>query len=489
MTKTIDVYGTYTIAAGTELNFNGVLAFFYGQVNPIHPPVVINYGDVSVTDHADGPFQGVVGASSDFGVIQETFWNKAHASFSVTATGDAGAATGLNLFGDETFIRNDGKITVSSAFSTAVGIQDQGSETSIVNTGHFNVHGADFALGVGGDIGTSLNNSGVIDVTAQTAQGVFLSIGGFINSGTIDVAGTSSETGGVGFSNGAFSFDNSGTISVTVGGAAGGVGVEFDNFYTPEFKPVLYNSGLIQAGIAILDMVDNDAHAASTIYNSGQIIGAIELNLDDDVLINSGQITGDVQLGDGDDVYRGTKGQLTGEIDGGAGDDLILGGRGADIIVGDDPSDGAVGGADTLAGGKGDDSIDGGHGRDLLQGGGGNDTIIGGGGADVLTGGSGADIFLYRGLGESTTAAPDLITDLTHVDVIDISQIDANTSVKGNQAFTLVASFDGHAGEATLAYDADANLTTLALDRDGDGAADAAIHMTGDQTAFTGFVL
>jgi hypothetical protein len=60
---------------------------------------------------------------------------------------------------------------------------------------------------------------------------------------------------------------------------------------------------------------------------------------------------------------------------------------------------------------------------------------------------------------------------------------------KHDQAFVLVASLDGHAGEAALSYDAGADMTTLMLDTDGDGQANWTVLLDGDQTGFTNFVL
>jgi hypothetical protein len=82
-----------------------------------------------------------------------------------------------------------------------------------------------------------------------------------------------------------------------------------------------------------------------------------------------------------------------------------------------------------------------------------------------------------------------LITKLQVKDVIDLSAIDANTAADGDEAFTLVASLDGHAGQLALTYDAGANVTLLQGDVDGDGAADLVVRLHGDHTDFTNFVL
>jgi hypothetical protein len=58
-----------------------------------------------------------------------------------------------------------------------------------------------------------------------------------------------------------------------------------------------------------------------------------------------------------------------------------------------------------------------------------------------MTGGAGADIFRYTSTAESGTTAGtrDTITDFqVGIDIIDVSAIDANTGVGGNQAFTFI---------------------------------------------------
>lgn len=95
-------------------------------------------------------------------------------------------------------------------------------------------------------------------------------------------------------------------------------------------------------------------------------------------------------------------------------------------------------GKDTLNGTSGTDVIYGLGGDDTINGGGGDDRIYGGAGWDVMTGGSGNDTFVFTSASESplmTTIYSDFITDWTAGDRIDLSGIDANESIAGNQAF------------------------------------------------------
>lgn len=133
---------------------------------------------------------------------------------------------------------------------------------------------------------------------------------------------------------------------------------------------------------------------------------------------------------------------------------------------------------ETLGGGAGADRLLGFDGRDALFGKLGDDILWGGRGADMLSGESGADTFLYKSRLESTTAAPDRITDFeTKIDHIDLSLIDANSRKAGNQAFTWIGSkdFTGHAGELR-AVNRDGD-TFVYADVNGDRKADMAIRV------------
>lgn len=206
----------------------------------------------------------------------------------------------------------------------------------------------------------------------------------------------------------------------------------------------------------------------------------------------SGSWHGDVLTGDHrDNVLAGDGGSDV--LTGGAGDDTLLG-------------DGAFGvsawagaGAITTNERGGIESYelqqDGivaryAPGDDTLIGGAGRDRLIGGGGRDVLIGGAGDDRFVFLGEEDSLAGAPDLIQDLRKGDVIDLSAIDADRNLDGDQAFVLVADgFTGTAGEAFLVFDKAARLTHLHLDTDGDKIADMTIDMVGNHTSFTDFSL
>ncbi len=100
-----------------------------------------------------------------------------------------------------------------------------------------------------------------------------------------------------------------------------------------------------------------------------------------------------------------------------------------------------VGANDTLLGLGGADRLDGGVGNDSLVGGDGADTLFGNVGADRLTGGEGNDVFAYTTMAASS--ALDVISDfqrhsgmpMTPWDQIDLSGIDADSTLAGHQNF------------------------------------------------------
>ncbi len=107
--------------------------------------------------------------------------------------------------------------------------------------------------------------------------------------------------------------------------------------------------------------------------------------------------------------------------------------------------------SDTLTGNSGQNVLTGGGGNDTLNGGGGNDTLIGGLGLDTLTGGVGNDLFDYNSVNESLVGASrDKIIGFAGAggalgDRIDLTTIDANSLLAGNQAFIFGGSFTaGH---------------------------------------------
>jgi len=220
-------------------------------------------------------------------------------------------------------------------------------------------------------------------------------------------------------------------------------------------------------------------------------------------------------------------------LDGGLGNDILIGGTGADDMRGglgndryivDDAGDvitGEIGfsqggGIDTVeswisftlpanveilrlmgsadingTGGAAPEALVGNSGNNVLSGGGGNDVItakdgndilIGGGGRDYLVGNAGADVFVFTAVSDSRpgTANRDFINGFVHgEDLIDLSDIDANSLTGADDAFSFIgnAAFSGTAGELRFFTFGGGNFNIVEADVDGDGVADMQIFV------------
>jgi Ca2+-binding RTX toxin-like protein len=104
----------------------------------------------------------------------------------------------------------------------------------------------------------------------------------------------------------------------------------------------------------------------------------------------------------------------------------------------------------TLSGLGDNDWLHGLGGNDALWGDSGADSLWGGAGADMLYGGTGNDRFIIESAADATDGLlHDHIMDFSSGDRIDVSSIDANSMVAGNQAFSYLGAnpFTGVAGQ------------------------------------------
>jgi serralysin len=209
------------------------------------------------------------------------------------------------------------------------------------------------------------------------------------------------------------------------------------------------------------------------------------------------RLTGEAMLGTGNG--------LDNVIDGNDAFNLLTGGAGDDGLSG-------FGGADYLDGGAGRDRLSGGDGDDILLGGTGNDRLNGGAGFDLLFGGNGSDIFAFDAgsFPDSDSLAVDFVGDFGRGDLFDFSALDADSTLEGDQAFSLVSSWTGVAGQIMVSAYANAVSAIGALggvdlgaygwglwggasivwgDVDGDAQSDFAVLVTGGSLSTSGWLL
>ena len=229
---------------------------------------------------------------------------------------------------------------------------------------------------------------------------------------------------------------------------------------------------------------------------------------------------------DGDDELYGEQdddflygGNGNDRLTGGEGIDYLDGGNGSDTYVLDDERDtindsGNSGEADTIIlrfslstyslangienlnsdgsvstiiGNTLDNIIHGGASSSAINGGEGRDVLLGQLGADRLSGGSDADTFQYERLDDSSAGNKDIITDFQpgKGDKIDLSEIDANALIEGDQAFRYSSgkkfTKKGSAGQLIF------NKGIARVDVDGDRQADMEILISGIKKANASF--
>ena len=217
------------------------------------------------------------------------------------------------------------------------------------------------------------------------------------------------------------------------------------------------------------------------------------------------------------DVITGTNG--ANNLSGLAGNDYLKGLGGADTLNGND-------GSDVLDGGLGNDKLNGGTGFDVasfagttavvvdlstapgtakrggetdqltsiegaigsdkadtFKGSGGDNEFQGGLGKDTATGGGGRDLYAFRSAQDSPAGAGrDIIKDFVPgQDVIDVGNLDADSTLPGQQTFRWVGKAT-LTGAAQLGYYVAGGNTIVRASTDADAAAEVEIQLNGVKT-------
>ncbi|WP_051439744.1 calcium-binding protein [Methylobacterium sp. 10] len=252
------------------------------------------------------------------------------------------------------------------------------------------------------------------------------------------------------------------------------------------------------------------ANVENLVLTGARNLSGFGNDLDNDITGNDGnnRLSG----GAGDDVMTGHGGNDT--LLGGSGADTMRGGTGNDTYLIDNAGDRAIEqpgeGFDTIRStvshtmetdtekmvlsGNAALVANGNAGNNEIFGNAGDTEIYGGDGRDLLYGRGGADTFVFKDVTDSDVAigGRDIIKDFDFAagDRIDLSAIDANFGLAGDQGFQFVGTqaFSGEAGELRVKF-AGGNAL-IQGDTNGDGASDFDFIVQGHQAIDSGsFIL
>jgi serralysin len=443
---------------------------------------------------------------------------------SISATGSITSNEwGVSLFGGYNRLLNAGQISANIAGVEISGVANVINNTGAIDGGNSGIRGLEDQAGTS----VNINNQGFVSggshgirvdgqLTLANSGFVSGSYGVFIGAPGVDSSITNLSTGVISGTTAIANF-GTGTLTIVNNGQINGaifLGNSDDSY---DGTVGLSSGGIFGQG-------GNDAIAGG---NGREFINGGSGNDDlDGGGGNDAFVAGD---NDGDDIYEGGDGvdrisfaalttggvavDIAGQSAGGIapgniGNDTILN---IEQIIGSSFTDSLFGDgtANQLFGGGGGDTLAGFDGNDRLFGDAGADSIIGGIGRDYLTGGADADTFRYQAVSDSSTgtATRDLILDfvsdadvianpLLVADTINLSAIDANSTVAGNQAFAFIGynngappAFTGVAGQLRT-YTNTAGVTFAEADTNGDLVADLQIQIFGIHTmAASDFVL
>ncbi len=319
----VEIRNRFTILEGETVAFDGAVGGLavYGILEP--DAGVTNGGLVISTGTTSTGANGVGLSGFNFG---GDFDNLATGVLRVVTTHASATATGV-IGKVMSVITNHGLIDVQSAYA-ATGILGANISMTVINTGVVRVESAGRAWGANLGAMGELVNDGLIEVTGS---GEVLGIRSYVQT----------------------NINNTGTLRVeNRTGDSTGILIRSD-------VVDIFNSGLIEADLAIDVQAYGLEMLHSVLDNAGEIRGDVSLSGGADRVVNSGRIDGEIRLNGGADTYDGSEGLQTGAVLGGSGRDHLIGSRHADSFAGGEHSD-------TLFGGGGDDLLDGGEGDDFV---------------------------------------------------------------------------------------------------------------------------
>lgn len=252
---------------------------------------------------------------------------------------------------------------------------------------------------------------------------------------------------------------------ITLGSMAKGRGFDFKKFGSLDFIDFDHHSKPTSTGLKIYDDAKNytevKGSGLSWIIKDGEVYG-----------LKGGTVTALTQVEGGKTIFSMAGLKIDAKAFSATLDGAVT--RAVDLMLSGNDTVTGTKYADVILGRAGNDVLKGGSGNDRLEGGAGNDKLVGGTGADVLYGGDGADTFIFQSIKDGV----DTIRDFSRAerDRIDLSDIDADSRLGGDQKFSFIGddAFHNKAGE--LRFQKDGNETTLFADVDGDGVSDVSIR-------------
>jgi Ca2+-binding RTX toxin-like protein len=533
--------GRIVTSAAANLNGNGLNNVLYaGAGNNVldggagTDTLSYAYATAGVTVSLATPAAQATGGSATDTV--RNFENLTGSSFNDKLTGDTNANTLTGGLGNDTLDGGTGADTmIGGDGSDRYYVHHAGdvvSETNAASTGGTDLVYSTLASYT---LGANVENGRIL------ATGAANLTGNTLNNLLYAGAGNNSLTGGDGTDTVSYAYGLSGTTGVTVslalataqvtGGSGTDTLISIENLTGSNYNDRLtgntgansLNGGtgndILNGGAGADSMTGGDGSDIYYVDNAGDVVsetnavaatGGTDLvystlstytlgaNVENGRILATGtaSLTGNtlnnlLYAGAGNNTLNGSSGTDTASyaygLSGTTGVTVSLalttaqatGGSGSDTLVS----------IENLTGSNYNDRLTGTTGANRLNGGSGNDTLTGGAGKDQLTGGSGNDTFDFNALAEMGTSSAtwDIISDFVRgQDKIDLTTLDANTAVAGNQAFTapvVGGTFSGAFAintPATLYFDSVADV--LYGNTDADAAAEFALQLTGLST-------
>ncbi len=513
-------------ARGSNINNLGIVS---GAEFGIEVSQTLSNSKANIINGASGTISG--GTSGIWGVFlgnNELLTIENHGTINATGAGTNDSGDGIKFTGGGlTKIINTGTISgVNGGFAISGPANTVGvlpGDLDLTNSGaliggiaglynNFNLTSTGGTIAGSVDIATVFNGSTVSLSNTHITGHISLINGSSFGGATIDINAGTIVDGFVGTSDLAISD----RVTMTGGLVKGSIGTQGgDDIIIISGGQVGFvdagngNDTVSTVGGTVIE--STDLGAGNDTFTGGDAIDKVIGNLGDDT----------ADLGGGNDSFLATFASVgtdgNDDINGGAGIDTYDANQSSAAVTVDIDNDFAAGAgigidhilnfenangsafADTLLGDANANEFHGNAGADIIKGFAGNDKIYGDAGADVITGGAGKDIcyggadadtFVFKTLADSTVALTgrDYLLDFTHLsDKIDLSAIDANAGLAGNQAFSFIGlgAFTGVAGQLHLFANA-AGFTVLSGDVDGDTVMDFAINIKGTGLGLTG---